>query len=123
MRTMVNFGAVILFLAASRLGASPAEARQATPAATCQVAPRPAGFFDQIAATPGATKATPVGTPAGSASPVALPQGQPADQATVAAVSEVERQLVACLNAGDYARAYALYTDDYLRRNLTAATI
>jgi hypothetical protein len=31
--------------------------------------------------------------------------------------------LIACLNVGDFLRAYALYTDDYLLRNLSEEAI
>ena len=41
----------------------------------------------------------------------------PADNDTVEAVTATYRELVACLNAGDFVRVYALYTDDYLRRH------
>ena len=45
-------------------------------------------------------------------------QGEDVDEATVQKVTQTYRQLVACLNAGDFLRVYALYTDDYLRRTL-----
>jgi hypothetical protein len=44
-----------------------------------------------------------------------LPQGRPADAETVTAIVEVERQLVACNNAGDLPRILALLTDDAAR--------
>ena len=44
--------------------------------------------------------------------------GEDADEATVQAVTQTYRELVACLNAGEFLRVYALYTDDYLRRTL-----
>jgi plastocyanin len=45
-------------------------------------------------------------------------EGEDADEATVQAVTQTYRELVACLNAGEFLRVYALYTDDYLRRTL-----
>jgi hypothetical protein len=41
-----------------------------------------------------------------------FPTGTPADDATVAAIEEVARQLSACANAGDYLRMLALFTDE-----------
>jgi hypothetical protein len=52
-----------------------------------------------------------------------MPEGQPADDATVAEVTALYEQLVDCLNQGDYLRAYALYSDDYLLRNLSQGQI
>ena len=123
-RLSMLFGA-LLALALGGLTATATLAQGATPAAgdvvhpaECPVHPRTPEFFQQLAATPGADQATPGGTVAGSPTAFAQPQGEPADQATVDAVTATYRELVACLNAGDYLRAYALYTDDYLRRNL-----
>jgi len=45
-----------------------------------------------------------------------LPQGEAADAATVAEIDAVAQEWAACLNAGDYARYYALLTD-YLARS------
>ena len=41
-----------------------------------------------------------------------LPQGPPADAATVAAITEVERQFAACYNAGDVGATLALLADE-----------
>jgi hypothetical protein len=41
-----------------------------------------------------------------------LPQGEPADEATVTAVDETMRLLIACANAGNYRAQMALFTDD-----------
>lgn len=60
--------------------------------------------------------------PAASASPVAtrtpgvVPEGKPAGAETIAAVTSVVRELVACYNAGELLRSYGLYTDAHLRR-------
>jgi len=52
-----------------------------------------------------------------------MPEGEVADDATVAEIAALYEQLVSCLNAGEFLRAYALYTDDYLVRNLSAEAI
>ena len=62
-------------------------------------------------------EATPGAAQAGSM------EGEDADEATVQAVTQTYRQLVACLNAGQFLRVYALYTDDYLRRTLADSGI
>jgi hypothetical protein len=95
--------------------------------ASCEaIEPRDAAFFETVAGTP--ETSTSEGVPdqemAGATpTPVAMPEGDPADEATVAAVTELYQQLVGCLNAGDFLRAYALYTDDYLVRNLSEEAI
>jgi plastocyanin len=50
-------------------------------------------------------------------------EGEDADEATVQAVNQTYREVVACLNAGEFLRVYALYTDDYLRRTLADSGI
>lgn len=93
----------------------PANAQEASPeaigAAECQVEPRSMEFFQNLAATP-----APAGeTGAAMATPAA---GQnPVDEATLAGMTATAREVVACLNAGDFLRVHALYTDDYLLRN------
>ncbi len=96
-------------------------AQDATPAAgevidpaECQVEPRATEEIQQLVGTASeGTEATPGAADAGSM------QGEEADEATVQAVTQTYRELVACLNAGEFLRVYALYTDDYLRRTLT----
>ena len=95
-------------------------AQDATPAAgevvdpaECQVEPRAIEEIEQLVGTAGeGEEATPGAAQAG------LMQGEEADEATVQAVTQTYRELVACLNAGEFLRVYALYTDDYLRRTL-----
>lgn len=48
---------------------------------------------------------------------VHLPAGEPADAATVAAVTAAARRFVACANARDVARMYALVSDAFLRQS------
>ena len=46
----------------------------------------------------------------------AIPDGAPTDEATRAEVTETVAMLIACVNAGDVLRAFALYEDAYLAR-------
>ena len=45
-----------------------------------------------------------------------LPAGTPADAETLAAINATWREFIACINAGDQARMFALYSDDMVRR-------
>jgi plastocyanin len=100
-------------------------AQDATPAAgevvdpaECQVEPRAIEEIEQLVGTAGeGADATPDAAQAGAM------EGEEADEATVQAVTETYRQLVACLNGGEFLRVYALYTDDYLRRTLADSGI
>lgn len=81
----------------------------------CTITPRSIPELQNLLATP----ATP--TPAAaSPTPVALPTGTPVDDATAQAVTTAIRQLVACLNAGDYWRLLAAYSDRYVQVFLQA---
>ncbi len=100
---------------------APAAAQEATPPAgeivaaeECQVGPRTIESIEQLVGTPtaGGAAATP------DLAEIGALTGEAADQATVEAVTATYRELVGCLNAGDYLRIYALYTDDYVRRTL-----
>jgi plastocyanin len=111
----------ILAVLSTMLFAHPAViAQDATPAAgevvdpaECQVEPRTVEEIEQLIGTAGeAEEATPGAAQAGSM------EGEDADEATIQAVTQTYRELVACLNAGEFLRIYALYTDDYLRRTL-----
>ena len=112
---------VVLAVLSMMLFAHPAViAQDATPAAgevidpaECQVEPRPIEEIEQLVGTASEeADATPDAAQAGSM------EGEDADEATVQAVTQTYRELVACLNAGEFLRIYALYTDDYLRRTL-----
>ncbi len=96
-------------------------------AAACEeIEPRDAAFFENVAGTPesSANEGIPEQETAGATpTPFAMPEGETADEATVAAVTALYEQLISCLNAGDFLRAYALYTDDYLLRNLSEEAI
>ena len=111
----------VLAMLSMMLFAHPAViAQDATPAAgevidpaECQVEPRPIEEIEQLVGTASEeADATPDAAQAGSM------EGEDADEATVQAVTQTYRELVACLNAGEFLRIYALYTDDYLRRTL-----
>src|SRR5215212_2530439 len=82
-----------------------------SPAATeCDVAPRSTAEVMRLAETDSRE----------TDSTRALPNGEPADPATTAAITEVLREMAACLTAGDMLRFYALHSDDWLRRSLGA---
>lgn len=126
MRAQVVTAAAASLLALSLHG--PVAAQNGTPAAgeqastSCDtVQPRDAAFFQQIPGTPAAelAKTETTGTPI----PFTMPEGNPADQATVDEIAALYQQLTDCLNKGDYLRAYALYTDQYLQKNLSAKAI
>jgi hypothetical protein len=117
---MPRYLSVVLASAFALLLSFPAMAQQGTPIsgrevpdpALCTVAPRPADFLSQtpVAATPAATPATPQA--------VVEPEGEAADAATVAEISDVVRQFYACLNSGDTLRTLALMTDQAATRFL-----
>jgi plastocyanin len=129
----------LLFLAVTILGLTlslrtpPAIiAQQATPpggevidASACQVEPRAIEDLARLVGTPAAEggEATPdvteVDRRTGEPEEEARNIEAAADEATTEAVTATYRELVACLNAGDYLRIYALYSDDYVRRLLT----
>jgi hypothetical protein len=111
--------AVSLLLLALALVASPmrAMADVATPVATptagdCTVAPRTPAAIAEIVGEVAAAAATPFPSPA----PYTPPAGTPADANSVAGVTETARQLVACVNGGDFLRFLALFSNDALRR-------
>jgi hypothetical protein len=85
-------------------------------AAECTVEPRPE---DELRALFREAAATPVlDSPEASPTPAVPPTGDPADEQTVAEISATWRQFIACINAGDQARMFALFSDDMVRRQL-----
>jgi hypothetical protein len=83
----------------------------------CRVAPRTLAELAGLAATPMAlTELEPPAPPAD------LGQATLADEATTEAVLAVVRESIACSNAGQLLRNYALYTDGYIRRRAIAVT-
>ena len=114
--------AVVGLAAMIAVGGEPVTAQDASPvaspsAAACTLEPRSVealvGFYFDPAGTP-------VATPTPAASPVAtetaLPQGEPADPQTQAAVDAVVAEIFACFDANQYARGFALMTDDLARQ-------
>jgi hypothetical protein len=110
---------------------SPVAAQEATPAASppptgviqpdpseCDVAPRPMSDFEQLAATPPALPPNAeqrFSKPSADPRPWTLPAGEPADQATVAAVTATLNEALACLNANDFLRFTALFSDEMIQ--------
>jgi ketosteroid isomerase-like protein len=120
---MVGVGSVF---AGGALLVSPALAQEASPAAgevidptECMVEPLTDEYLTSLAATPQAGTPQSDESSEATGSPAAFtpPQGEPAGDAEVEAVNATVRELVACLNAADYRRVYALYTEDYLAMN------
>jgi hypothetical protein len=109
--------AVLLLMGLAPRGAA---AQDATPSdafvtpdpAECQVAPRTVDELGAFLATPSAGAAV--------ASPEALPAGEPADDATTAAVTATIREITACANANAFLRMFALYSDAYLARSMAS---
>lgn len=115
------------------VGAPSAAAQVSTPLplpatpepAECRVEPRPVEFFvavfEETMASPEAP--LPVDREGGGTytpTPLPLPggQSQPADEATVAGVTETMREFIACVNAGDFRRSLALFADEAARGGL-----
>jgi hypothetical protein len=103
-------------------GAISAGAQENTPVAgqdipspaECTVQPRSEdelrALFREVAATP---------LPASvDTSRAEAPTGTPADEQTVAEINATWRMFIACLNAGDQQRMFALYGDNMVRRQL-----
>ncbi|MFL5761129.1 MAG: hypothetical protein ACJ789_15530 [Thermomicrobiales bacterium] len=110
MRRLVLLIAVIALAAQASSAAmdqqgTPFAGREVPDPSTCTVEPRSPDILAQtpVAATPEATPATPQA--------VTVPSGNPADAATTSAITDVIRQLYACLNGGDTLRVLALFTD------------
>ncbi|MGH2533435.1 MAG: hypothetical protein ACRDJW_14140 [Thermomicrobiales bacterium] len=85
--------------------------------ASCQIAPRAVAEMQSLVATPAASPTAEVA--------VATPdpaEGTPANAATVEAIVAAYTESIACQNAGSFARTYALYTDDFVRRILGGAS-
>jgi hypothetical protein len=101
--------------------ASPTAGFGAPDPSECTVEPRPMAFFEQLFGTPTAEQeaamaAMEEATPGPA---FQMPEGEPADDATVAAVLETLWQLGACINAGDFYGGYAaLFTDEYFQREV-----
>jgi hypothetical protein len=109
---------------------SPVAAQEATPAASpppagvtipdpseCDVTPRPISEFEQMAATPPPPVANAdqrFSRPGETQRPWTMPAGTPADDATVAAITATLHEALACLNANDFLRFSALFSDEMI---------
>jgi len=98
----------------------PAVAQEASPTAGangagCAVEPRD---IDELIGFYFGSEGTPLATPAGTTvdSEAELPQGEPVEPVVEEAVNATVTELIACFDAGQYARAFALMTDDLARQ-------
>jgi hypothetical protein len=62
---------------------------------------------------------TDVATPAATTSGQTVPEGAPVNDATAARIEEIVHKWLACQNAGEPLRAWALFSDGYLYRLLS----
>jgi hypothetical protein len=83
----------------------------------CRIAPRDTLALVELTGTPAAGELIPERQRARKGD---APAGQPAPPAVAAGIAATVRELAACANAGDQARALALYSDDYFRRLITS---
>jgi len=119
MRRSVLSAGLLPVLAAATL-VTPALAQDATPTegfvtpdpAECRIEPRPAADIERFVVDPAATPAV---IDQGSPTPFAAPDGEPADPETAAEFAATVADVFACWNAGDPLRAFAHFTDDFLR--------
>ena len=126
-RPSVRRAALLLLLLLSVLGsASSVLGEGATPSpfpltpdpTERTTAPRPRGFFEPFV---GRDPATPMlAAQPEHPMPYPPPAGEPADALTVAEVEATIRMGVACLNALDFPRLFAVHSDGYLERALGA---
>jgi len=92
---------------ATRTGAAVDGTPPATLNSVCDVEPR---AFPLPTETPiGVVTPGPVET-----TPFALPTGEPVDERTATAIKATIAESIACRNAGDFRRAYALFTDRFI---------
>lgn len=115
---------LVVALVAMLANAIAAGAQEATPAAgigalpvtpdpaECVVEPRTLEEIRELAGAP------PDPETASPTTPQATLRGEPADAETIAGIVATVRQFVACVNAGDELRGYALYTDDFVRTSV-----
>jgi hypothetical protein len=115
---VVAIAALAMPLVARAQDATPVASPVASPFAPgpeeCTGDPITLDRLTQLVGTPVAgveSEASPVASP----TPFVMPEGEAADEATIAAITATIRGYLACLNAGDLARALALYSDQGLR--------
>ena len=107
LRPLASSGAGILVLTATRGGApaptdDPPPLADLPPPEECRTVPRNLPDLKTIA-----------GHDAPATPPTAA-EGKPADEETERAVTTVIRERIACVNAGDYGRLAALFSDEFL---------
>jgi hypothetical protein len=108
---VVGAGLALLARGTGLVTAQNATPEAIVPAPTeCTVQPRSLASLRALSEASGGARRTPL-PPDG----FALPPGLPADAVTTAAIGDALRELIACLNARDEPRIYALYSDGYLR--------
>ena len=118
MRRLIVLGAALSALLFG--GMSTIVAQEATPVTSpgaevsCDVAPRTA---EELLALWYGPDGEPIGTWATPmaeepAADITIPTGEPADEATAAAITSVVHQVFACFDAGNFLAASALFTDD-----------
>lgn len=90
--------------------------------ATCTVEPLSPEELQTLAASELVISA-PAASPVAHDVPFAAPDGEPADPETTEAVTAVIRESWACLNAGDWARFFALLTEQEVRQNFAPQDI
>jgi hypothetical protein len=86
---------------------------EANPRSACDIAPRSREEIATLLADPDI--ATPAPTTAGQT----LPEGTPVSTETADALQQIVRTWLACQNAGEPLRAWALFSDGYLYRLLS----
>jgi hypothetical protein len=115
---LVAIAALAIPLVARAQGATPVASPVASPFAPgpeeCTVEPITIDRLTQLVGTPVAGVESDDSATA-SPTPFAMPEGEAADEATAAAIAATVHTYIACLNAGDYPRALALYSDQGLR--------
>jgi hypothetical protein len=118
---------VVAAIAALVAARAPVAAQDATPIAlpvtpdpaACLVEPRTIDDLYGLLGTPvpvSAQEEPSESSPASDPTEVSLPAGEPADSAAVTAITATIVEAYACFNAGDYLRAFALYSDGALLR-------
>lgn len=112
-RTLLAFVMVAVLVVPIAVSAARKDGLPATP---CTVQPR---TEEEVAALVATATATPESNDGSDfdewvSSPADLPQGDPADQATVDAVTAAAREFAGCSNTGDVPRRLALMTDHLL---------
>jgi len=86
------------------------------PPEECRVERRSAADLAELAAAP--APASPAASPTAGFEP---PPGDPISAETVAAITATQREVLACVHAGDRVRVFSLFTEELVRRALAEA--